>query len=531
MNLYLLIELITTGFKTVFIFLLSLVSIYFALMTVIALNPVISVLYLIGLFVAIALYLMMLGLDFLGISYLLVYVGAISILFIFILMLINVRVSELLTEGINGATLALIAVVTFSFNVGGVLPYYLHISDAFSNYLTYISIIINNSVSTALNSALNGLSLMEKALVESANVTSKSWDGSLIEINHISSIGNILYSKLFIFLILISFILLLAMVGTIVITLKRETNLKQLNLESHLAFAFRLFTLFRLFCEELKSKCFFCGQEFTVGFSCTNPECPGKTPPGSPLPACTKKHLSKKDFFTILSFERKNSKVLYASNNGIIYTNKRLFTSSSKKNTDSLRTRLFNEKDEKKSEILKLIKEIDTISTQMNYMIDRRSDTDMLLTTRIRDLGDRDRDYTNKMKEKFHKESDETESFSILKELWKVQESFLLVGKTTYGKKLEGRDPSYYENFETKESKRNSLIKEFDKKIQDYNEFTKEYNNKIEQLNKEEKESQEDLIDLSDKSSKGSSNKPKGSLIDDYADPSLEQPSYMDPED
>lgn len=234
MYLYLLTELVTSGFKTVFIFLLSLVSIFFAIMTVIAKNPVVSVLFLIGLFFSIALYLMTLGLYFLGISYLLVYVGAISILFLFILMLINVRVSELLTEGINSAALAVIAVVTFNFNVGSVLPYYLHTSDAFSNYLIYINREFLNLFYTKTEVFINKLALLKTAIVETANVNSKSWDGSLIETNHISSIGNILYSNLFVLLIIISLVLLLAMVGTIVITLKRETNLKQVNMESRL---------------------------------------------------------------------------------------------------------------------------------------------------------------------------------------------------------------------------------------------------------------------------------------------------------
>ena len=42
----------------------------------------------------------------------------------------------------------------------------------------------------------------------------------MIETTHITSIGNTLYSNLFILLIVTSFILLLAMVGTIVITVK-----------------------------------------------------------------------------------------------------------------------------------------------------------------------------------------------------------------------------------------------------------------------------------------------------------------------
>ena len=41
-----------------------------------------------------------------------------------------------------------------------------------------------------------------------------------METTHITSIGNTLYSNLFILLIVTSFILLLAMVGSIVITVK-----------------------------------------------------------------------------------------------------------------------------------------------------------------------------------------------------------------------------------------------------------------------------------------------------------------------
>lgn len=227
-----------SGFKTVFMFLLSLVSIFFAIMTVTSNNPVVSVLFLIGLFISIAIYLMMLGLYFLGISYLLVYVGAISILFLFILMLINVRVSELLTEGINSAGLGIIAVVTLSFSLASVLPYYLYTSDAFSNHLIYINRVILNLFTRTTEGFINKLALLKTAMVETANVNSKSWDGFLVETNHISSIGNILYSNLFILLIIISLVLLLAMVGTIVITLKRETNLKQTNLESRLSFKY-----------------------------------------------------------------------------------------------------------------------------------------------------------------------------------------------------------------------------------------------------------------------------------------------------
>jgi NADH-ubiquinone oxidoreductase chain 6 len=54
-------------------------------------------------------------------------------------------------------------------------------------------------------------------------VTSKIWDGNLAETSHITTIGNIMYTSYSIWLILTSIILLLAMVGAIVITIKQKT--------------------------------------------------------------------------------------------------------------------------------------------------------------------------------------------------------------------------------------------------------------------------------------------------------------------
>ncbi len=55
-------------------------------------------------------------------------------------------------------------------------------------------------------------------------ITSKIWDGYLAETNHITTIGNIMYTNYNIWLIIASFILLLAMVGAIVITIKPRKN-------------------------------------------------------------------------------------------------------------------------------------------------------------------------------------------------------------------------------------------------------------------------------------------------------------------
>ena len=65
---------------------------------------------------------MMLGVNFIGLSYLLVYVGAVSILFLFILMLINVRVSELVTDNSNSIPLAIMIGIFFNITLSKLMP-------------------------------------------------------------------------------------------------------------------------------------------------------------------------------------------------------------------------------------------------------------------------------------------------------------------------------------------------------------------------------------------------------------------------
>ena len=62
-------------------------------------NPVIAVLFLISAFVNAAGYLLLLGVGFIGISYILVYVGAIAVLFLFVIMMINIKLTDILDVG------------------------------------------------------------------------------------------------------------------------------------------------------------------------------------------------------------------------------------------------------------------------------------------------------------------------------------------------------------------------------------------------------------------------------------------------
>jgi NADH-ubiquinone oxidoreductase chain 6 len=140
-SLYILIETFTSGYKVEVLDILSLVSVLCGILVIISKNPIVSVLFLIGLFLSISTYLIIVGLNFIGLSYLLVYVGAVSILFLFILMLINVRISELLSNTSNSIPLAIIIAVSFNYPVYQILPYSI---TAYNRYIIDLNNTLNS---------------------------------------------------------------------------------------------------------------------------------------------------------------------------------------------------------------------------------------------------------------------------------------------------------------------------------------------------------------------------------------------------
>ena len=135
-NLFILNETFTNGLNYELLNIISLAAIICGIFVVISKNPIVSVLFLIGLFFTIAGYLMMLGINFIGLSYLLVYVGAVSILFLFILMLINVRVSELVTDNNNSVPLAIMIGIFFNLTLHNLLPYNFNVNPNVFNLIT-----------------------------------------------------------------------------------------------------------------------------------------------------------------------------------------------------------------------------------------------------------------------------------------------------------------------------------------------------------------------------------------------------------
>ena len=202
-TLFILNEVYINGYINNILDIVSILAILSGIFVLNSKNPVVSVLFLIGLFANVAVFLNLIGLNFIGLSYLIVYIGAVSILFLFILMLINIRLSELQNNTMNSIPLAIIIIISLIYTIFIILPY---------NYAT----IINDDISN------NYLYKNKLIYMNNNDITfslSNNWDNNILEYNHISTIGSILYTSHNIWLIITSFILLLAMVGAIVITI------------------------------------------------------------------------------------------------------------------------------------------------------------------------------------------------------------------------------------------------------------------------------------------------------------------------
>jgi NADH-ubiquinone oxidoreductase chain 6 len=207
--MFFLYDNITNGFELNILNIISVISIYCGILVITTKNPVVSVLFLITLFFNVACYLILIGLNFIGLSYLLVYVGAVSILFLFILMLINIRISELLSQTRNSIPLVIIVSCLIYFIIINILP-----SKEYNNMNKILIDTSNNYIGNIYDKS-----------IENINYTSNyNWDGNLTEYNPMASMGNIMFTSYPMWLILTSIVLLLGMAGVIVITIGSSSN-------------------------------------------------------------------------------------------------------------------------------------------------------------------------------------------------------------------------------------------------------------------------------------------------------------------
>nr|YP_009710794.1 NADH dehydrogenase subunit 6 [Macrolepiota fuliginosa]QFZ98743.1 NADH dehydrogenase subunit 6 [Macrolepiota fuliginosa] len=225
---------------TIFVNMLAFATLLSSVFSITSKNPVISVIFLISTFVSGAVYLILIGINFVGISYIIVYVGAIAVLFLFVIMMINIKLTDILETGsqyTKNLPLAIAIGSLFIFIIFSIIPFNFNNVPAISIFLdkiTYLNTILSGSSNSSLAAAAAAASSyvvsmdLINSIVTNNNLapifTSQSSDVIITDFQQIESLGYSLYTYGAVLLITLSVILLLAMFATIVISKNNNTE-------------------------------------------------------------------------------------------------------------------------------------------------------------------------------------------------------------------------------------------------------------------------------------------------------------------
>ena len=194
---------------------LALGAIFSGLLVISSSNPVIAVIFLISVFFNAAGYLILLGVGFIGISYILLYVGAITVLFLFVIMMINVKLSDIIETGseyTKNYPLALAIGVLFVYEINNILPFSINDVSSVNVLINIIGYINNLFLSQDPSSFVKILNTFNPSIA----------DTSITSFLQIEAIGHGLYTYGAALLIVCSIILLLAMTAPIFLSRKSK---------------------------------------------------------------------------------------------------------------------------------------------------------------------------------------------------------------------------------------------------------------------------------------------------------------------
>nr|YP_010199593.1 NADH dehydrogenase subunit 6 [Gracilaria cearensis]UAD89451.1 NADH dehydrogenase subunit 6 [Gracilaria cearensis] len=176
----------------------SIFALFASIMVISLSNAVHSVLFLILVFCNIAGLLLLFGAEFLSFMLLIVYVGAIAVLFLFVVMMLNIKKMSVKQSFFSIVPIGLTIFFILFTQLSGVFNVF-NISHLKQDNLIWISWII-----------------------ESQNIT------------NIQVVGNVLYTKYCFLFILSGLILLVAMIGAIVLTMHQRTDVRKQKIELQL---------------------------------------------------------------------------------------------------------------------------------------------------------------------------------------------------------------------------------------------------------------------------------------------------------
>jgi NADH-quinone oxidoreductase subunit J len=184
-----------TLLPVVFFYLFAGVCVACAFMVIAARNPVHSVLYLILAFVNAAGLFMLMGAEFLAMMLIVVYVGAVLVLFLFVVMMLDVDFAELRQGFLQYLPIGVLVGVVFFFEL----------------WLVVGAWVIGPGLPQAISSPIPG------------NLTNTE------------ALGRVLYTEYVYYFQTSGLVLLVAMIGAIVLTLQHKPNIKRQNISDQVA--------------------------------------------------------------------------------------------------------------------------------------------------------------------------------------------------------------------------------------------------------------------------------------------------------
>ena len=200
--------------KNLFLDLLAFGTLFSSILVITSKNPVIAVTFLIAVFVNAAGYLILTGVGFIGISYIIVYIGAIVVLFLFVIMMINIKLTDILETGsqyTKNLPLAFAIGLLFIYELFSIMPFSL-------NNVSSISALLD--IFTNLNKFLlsSGVDTLSNLAYVNTTYNPITPDIQFTQFLQIEAIGQGIYTYGAIWLLICSIILLLAMLAPIFIS-------------------------------------------------------------------------------------------------------------------------------------------------------------------------------------------------------------------------------------------------------------------------------------------------------------------------
>lgn len=179
----------------------SSIALMSAIMVIGAKNPIHSILFLVLVFCNAAGLLILLEVEFLAMLFLIVYVGAISVLFLFVVMMLNVKLTEF-----NQGVLRYLP-------IGGLI--------VFIFLVEVLSIIDTDLVPLFVNNSFSSI----KYIINDLN--SYSWINRIEYLTNSQVLGNLIYTYYFALFLIASMVLLVSMIGAIILTMNKRTNVRK----------------------------------------------------------------------------------------------------------------------------------------------------------------------------------------------------------------------------------------------------------------------------------------------------------------